>query len=238
MANQVPTIIDLKTSFLQTQIRALSAPLNPSQDFLSDPIAAEENTLRQKSIDDALFKLNGLLKKHNRLAYAPQALRHVAEQVDKLYWDSGERGVIGVGGEEWAERGCDIRTESIIEKLPEQWSEEAESKAPEKAARYQKLQQRLTELNEKRRAAKEKVERYKALKELLVPFEEPEINVQENLVVKGGEVEKELERMKMLMLRVQRGMGGLEKKDSRDEDEMEVDVDEVEDRKILAILGV
>jgi hypothetical protein len=104
-----PTIIDLKISFLRTQILALSQPLRPSSTFTS--ISTEENTLRQKAIDDALLKLNGLLKKHNKLAYGPQATRHVAEQVDRLYWNSGERGVnVGGGeGEEWVERGVDLR---------------------------------------------------------------------------------------------------------------------------------
>lgn len=49
-----------------------------------------------------------MLKSHNRLAYGPQAQRHVAEQVDKLYWNAGERGIVTTGvGEEWAERGSD-----------------------------------------------------------------------------------------------------------------------------------
>lgn len=108
MASSAPTIIDLKLQFLTSQILALSSPLSPSNAFLDTNSSAEENALRQKSIDEALHKLNGLLKKHNRLAYGPQAKRHVAEQVDRLYWVSGERGVNGEG-EEWAERGTDYR---------------------------------------------------------------------------------------------------------------------------------
>jgi hypothetical protein len=108
MATLAPTIIDLKLNFLSTQILALSTPLSPSTSFITSNASAEENALRQKSIDEALYKLNGLLKKHNRLAYGPQAKRHVAEQVDRLFWNAGERGVHG-GGEEWAERGTDYR---------------------------------------------------------------------------------------------------------------------------------
>lgn len=106
MAN-APTIIDLKISFLRAQILALSKPLRPSPDFETS-ISDEENALRQKSIDDALAKLNGLLRKHNKVAYGPQAQRHVAEQVDRLYWARGERGVTA-GVEEWAARGSDYR---------------------------------------------------------------------------------------------------------------------------------
>ena len=107
MANDAPTIIDLKSRFLRAQILALSQPFQPSASFQSS-ISDTENTLRQKSIDEALHKLNGLLKKHNKLSYGPQAQRHVAEQVDRLYWGAGERGV-NVFGEEWAERGTDLR---------------------------------------------------------------------------------------------------------------------------------
>jgi Kinetochore complex Fta4 of Sim4 subunit, or CENP-50 len=112
MAASAPTIIDLKLQFLTSQILALSSPLSPSNTFLTSNDSAEENALRQKSIDEALHKLNGLLKKHNRLAYGPQAKRHVAEQVDRLYWVAGERGVHGEG-EEWAEKGVDYRESRI-----------------------------------------------------------------------------------------------------------------------------
>jgi hypothetical protein len=112
MASSAPTIIDLKLQFLNSQILALSNPLSPSSTFLDSNSSTEENTLRQKAIDEALHKLNGLLKKHNRLAYGPQAKRHVAEQVDRLYWVAGDRGVHG-GGEEWAEKGTDYREPGI-----------------------------------------------------------------------------------------------------------------------------
>jgi Kinetochore complex Fta4 of Sim4 subunit, or CENP-50 len=108
MATSAPTIIDIKLQFLTSQILALSSPLSPSSTFLTANSSAEENALRQKAIDEALQKLNGLLKKHNRLAYGPQAKRHVAEQVDRLYWVAGDKGVSGEG-EEWAQRGTDYR---------------------------------------------------------------------------------------------------------------------------------
>jgi len=125
--------------------------------------------------------------------------------------------------------------EEIIEQLPAAWSEEAESVAPEKAARYKELQARLAELNERRKEARGRVERYRALKGLLVPFEEG-ADVQGNLVTRGGEVEKELERMKLLMVRVQRGVQGLEQRDV-DAEEMDIDVDGDEQEKVLAVLG-
>jgi hypothetical protein len=110
MTSSAPTIIDLKTSFIRAQILSLSQPLKPSATFTDSNISAEENALRQKAIDEALYRLNGLLKKHTKLSYGPQAQRHVAEQVDRLYWNAGERGVNTLGlGDEWAERGSDYR---------------------------------------------------------------------------------------------------------------------------------
>ncbi|KUJ18319.1 uncharacterized protein LY89DRAFT_706831 [Mollisia scopiformis] len=232
MATSTPTIIDLKTSFLRTQILALSQPLKPSTTF-TESISSQENALRQKSIDEALYKLNGLLKKHNKLSYGPQAQRHVAEQVDRLYWNAGERGVNTLGrGEEWAERGSDYREESVIEQMPEQWSEEAETKAPEQAAKYKELQQKLVELNERRKAARQKVENYKALKQLVDLLGE-DAGVQDNIVTKNGEVEIELEKMRRLMVRVERGIGGLDER--QEGDEMVIDGEEGRD-KILNLL--
>lgn len=52
------------------------------------------------------------MKKHNKVAYGPQATRHVAEQIDRLYWGAGEKGGPMVGGaaqgEEWMGRGVDM----------------------------------------------------------------------------------------------------------------------------------
>lgn len=132
---------------------------------------------------------------------------------------------------------CGIGSENIIEQLPEQWSEEAESEAPEQAQRYRALQARLVELNEKRKAAREKLEQYRAAKELLVPFEGEDAGLQENLVTKNGEIESELERMRMLMLRVERGLHGLEQVRNPEEDEMDIDVEEDGHERLLGLLG-
>lgn len=107
MESSDSTIIDLKSSFLRAQIFALSQPLQPSREW-QDSVSEEDNTLRQRAIDEALFKLNTILKQHNKISYPPQAQRHVAEQIDQLYWAAGERDV-NVNGEEWNEKGADYR---------------------------------------------------------------------------------------------------------------------------------
>ncbi|CZS96074.1 uncharacterized protein RAG0_05529 [Rhynchosporium agropyri] len=239
MASNAPTILELKTSFLRAQILALSQPLRPSANLTASNTSDEENALRQKSIDDALLKLNNQLKQHNKLAYGPQVQRHVAEQVDRLYWNAGERGVRILGPEdEWAERGSDYRQESVIDQLPEEWSENASTKSPEQAAKFTELSQRLTALNEKRRIARERLERYKRLQEMVSLLGE-DAGVQDNLITRNGEVEVELEKMRRLMLRVTRGVGALEGKGQGEE--MDVDVegegDGEEQGKIFALLS-
>ena len=104
-----PTILAHKTDFLTSQTLQLSRPLWPSNawrasnhssnsndtDRQGDSTnAAEDNTappLSEKAVDDALYRLNHALQQHARRVYAPQATRHVAEQIEALYLEAGER---------------------------------------------------------------------------------------------------------------------------------------------------
>ncbi|KAH6713030.1 kinetochore Sim4 complex subunit Fta4 [Leptodontidium sp. MPI-SDFR-AT-0119] len=237
MTSSTPTILDLKTAFLRAQILSLSQPLRPSTTFTASNSSDEENALRQKAIDDALLKLNNQLKQHNRLAYAPQVQRHVAEQVDRLYWNAGERGLRILGVDDgWAERGSDYRKESVIEQLPEEWSENASAKSPEQAAKFTELTQKLTALNEQRWVARERVERYRKFKEMVDLLGE-DAGVQDNLMTRNGELEEELEKMRRLMLRVERGVGALEGKGQGEEMDVDMDFEGEEEGKILALLS-
>lgn len=49
-------------------------------------------------------------RSHKRAVYSSQALRHVAEQIDALYWASAapDRDAEGYGGGEGVERGVDL----------------------------------------------------------------------------------------------------------------------------------
>lgn len=94
MAPTPPTVVSLKQSFLTAQTRLLSQPLTPTRAWHSnnnnnDP-SSEDSALPEKAVDDALFKLNHRLQQHSRRVYAPQATRHVAEQIDQLYWNAAE----------------------------------------------------------------------------------------------------------------------------------------------------
>ena len=77
----------------------------------------------------------------------------------------------------------------------------------EQADEYYNLRQRLILLSTKRDAAREKVHRYRKLQDLLRPFENVQEDVQPNLVTKDGELARELERMRVLLARVQGRMG-------------------------------
>ncbi|KAH7419862.1 kinetochore Sim4 complex subunit Fta4 [Cadophora sp. MPI-SDFR-AT-0126] len=237
MSSSTPTILDLKTSFLRSQILALSQPLRPSATFTASNTSDEENALRQKAIDDALIKLNNQLKQHNKLSYGPQVQRHVAEQVDKLYWNAGERGLRLLGAQDqWADRDSDYRDESVIEQLPEEWSENASTTSPEQAAKFTELSQKLTALNEQRRLAKARLERYKQFKEMVGCLGE-DAGVQDNLVTRNGEVEVELEKMRRLMMRVERGIEAVDGKVSGDDMDVDIEGEDEDEGKILALLS-
>lgn len=69
---------------------------------------------------------------------------------------------------------------------------------------------------------------------LLRPFE---TNVQENLVTRNGEIEKELERMRVLLVRVAGRIGQLPDKQTDGADEIMEDLDVIERSKVDALLG-
>jgi hypothetical protein len=109
MAPAPPTVIAIKQNFLTFQTRLLSQPLNPTRVWRTANTNADEGSLPEKAIDDALFKLNHQIAQHSRRVFAPQATRHVAEQIDQLYWNSavavtaedeeGEEEGVGVGAD-------------------------------------------------------------------------------------------------------------------------------------------
>jgi hypothetical protein len=90
-------------------------------------------------------------------------------------------------------------------------------------------------LNDRRKAARDRLEQYKTASKLLEPFRGEDAELQHNLVTKNGDVEKELERMRMLMLRVERGMMGLGEEARKDE--MDIDIDEDREKNTLNLLA-
>ncbi|KAI0967332.1 kinetochore Sim4 complex subunit Fta4 [Xylaria arbuscula] len=226
-----PTIIAHKSDFLATQTLHLSQALAPSATWLASNDRAEDG-LPARAVDDAVYRLNHTLAQHARRVYAPQTSRHIAEQIQALFYDEAERALRGDegeddGGDPSVERlrlrvGADFTTDEAIASLPPTWDlhkpREAEAH-PLEARRYAEQTTTLTELSAKRQEARERVERLRRMSALLKPFESkdenenddstaqltsdgPHTSVQENLVTRNGEVERELERMRLLLARV------------------------------------
>lgn len=116
------TIVNIKETFLQTQIRTLSQDLVPTPEWRGNTSTAssQHRDLRAKEVSDALRELNAKLKVHNLLVYNGASRRHIAEQIERLYWEAAgerERGAVGVVGEECLERGADYCMSSFTKQI-------------------------------------------------------------------------------------------------------------------------
>ncbi|EAQ92441.1 hypothetical protein CHGG_00676 [Chaetomium globosum CBS 148.51] len=214
--SQQPTVLTLKQTFLTTQTRLLSQPLTPTRDWHNTNTANTNNTnhppeetnedpattapLPPKAIDDALYKLNHRLQQHARRAYAPQATRHVAEQIEQLYLNAAEaaaaadeeddeeeevgvEGVeVGVGddddddGRAPVQRdaalrvGADLADPGVIATLPLEWEGADAASRPLEARRYAELAGELHALAKRQRQAAARVARLRWMRALLQPF--------------------------------------------------------------------
>ncbi|KAL2166736.1 hypothetical protein VTG60DRAFT_2253 [Thermothelomyces hinnuleus] len=189
MAPTPPTVLSLKQSFLTTQTRLLSQPLAPTRAWLSSNSNNDNNNndddeppLPEKAIDDALFKLNHRLQQHARRVYPPQATRHVAEQIDQLYWNAAAQATDGAGGGdvdsdangegEGVRLGADLADPDVIATLPVEWEEDGSSsqQQPLEAKRYAELVGELRALAERKQQAVARVARLRRIRALLEPF--------------------------------------------------------------------
>lgn len=77
--------------------------------------------------------------------------------------------------------------------------------------RYNQLRRRLLALNQEKLVQKERLAQYKVLHQLMALFKMVQDNVQPNLVTKDGELENELDKMKVLIARVREKLNGLQR---------------------------
>ncbi|KAK0720545.1 kinetochore Sim4 complex subunit Fta4 [Lasiosphaeris hirsuta] len=238
-----PTVVSLKQDFLSIQTRLLSQPLAPSRAWRAANNNHEES-LPEKAIDDALLKLNQRLQQHSRRAYAPQATRHVAEQIDQLYWNAAVAASEGGDNDdedpiEGLTIGADLASPATITSLPLSWdaiSTQQASAYPLEASRYADLAAQLQTLSSQRSEAAARVARLQRMRALLAPFDDA-AGVQENLVTRNGEVEAELQRMRMLLARVGGRVSQLREQDVPvDAIEVVEDVEVDERRKVGLLL--
>lgn len=210
------SIIDHKLHFLRNQIHNLGRPIAISDSFDARRPADIDPSyvLRQKLVDDALLAVNNQIKRHNKLVYPVQATRHVAEQLDGLYWRAGEKDIHGIRGAAIGEvqLGTDLSNSIAIQSLPDVYPVEESLHVPESQTQYQSTVNRLRNLDERRSVLKDQIATYKALKQAISPMQDAINNIQPNLCTRGSELEHELEKMRTLLARVVGRIAGLEKR--------------------------
>ena len=231
-----PTILTLKQSFLTAQTRILSQPLAPSRAW-QRANAQSPDRLPAAAVEDALTKANHKLQQHNRRAYPAQATRHVAEQLDELLLSSSSSSAATTYP---VLSSADLTDAAVIAALPASAAageeDEDEEQTPE-TRRYGELVAALQAASARRNDATARVARLRRLRALLAGFADVG-GLQGNLVTRDGEVERELERMRVLLARVgdrvERLDGGRDDEINslfRDGEGMVVDDVEVEERR-------
>lgn len=68
--------------------------------------------------------------------------------------------------------------------------------------RYQQLRQKLMDYDQKRQQRQQHLEQLRYLQRLLGPYQDPQKDIQPNLITRDGELVQELEKMRMLVARV------------------------------------
>lgn len=97
-----------------------------------------------------------------------------------------------------------VAADDAIEELPASWPIDADlDKYPEAAEQYEAIVLRLTQLSEERKQIRLRVEQLRHMRDAVQPLAATdETSIQDNLVTRDGPVEKELERMRILLVRV------------------------------------
>ncbi|KAI2778534.1 kinetochore Sim4 complex subunit Fta4 [Daldinia loculata] len=284
-----PTILAHKSSFLTAQTLHLSQSLAPSNTWRTSNqrIPDTGGSLSDRVVDEALYRANHILQQHARRVYAPQASRHVAEQIETLYLEAAERAVRGEGGRgEDDEDGVDVGTglggrgpkflmvgadfasDEVIASLPNTWDQHSTSQSeahPAEALRYADLATSLSILSSRRKETRARLDRLRRMRNLLAPFSSTTTSssssgldssnpqsssganevgntsesgvekVQPNLVTRDGEMEKELERMRVLLVRVAARVAQLPDPEPGEDVAME-DLEAVERGKVERLL--
>ncbi|PTB43797.1 hypothetical protein M441DRAFT_65596 [Trichoderma asperellum CBS 433.97] len=198
------TITSVKQTFVATQTNILSQPVAPSRAWRASNDASQ-HPLPNRIVDDAVANLNRTIQQHSRRVYAPQANRHVAEQISHVYSRDAERRMENPDDAEGGiGRELDLVDEQAIETLPAAWPSDRDAEAfPLEATRYAATVRQLTDLNRQRKELRQRVERLRSLQKTVESFQTTDgAGVQENLVTRDGPVEKELEKMRFLLARV------------------------------------
>ncbi|OAA44167.1 hypothetical protein NOR_03895 [Metarhizium rileyi] len=211
MTAPVPTIPSLKESFITAQTNLLTQPLVPSRIWRRNNNASSQ-PIPTRVLDDALFNLNQTIQLHCRRVYPPQASYNVAEQISNSYSRDAEERVAKLKESKSSiGRELDLAADDAIEELPPSWPIETDlDNYPEEAELYEAIVLRLTQLSEERKQIRLRVEHLRRIKAAVQPLATTdETSIQDNLVTRDGPVEKELEKMRVLLARVTSRVAGL-----------------------------
>lgn len=212
MSSGPPTITQLKERFISAQTTLLARPPHPSSTFRASN-EQSESPLDPRVLAVVTQVVEQLVQDHCRRTYAPQANRALAEQINEGYNLEAERrlerdaeGGEGIGKE------ADLVDPRAIDNLPAVWPIEKDvTKHPMEAKRFAEATDRLKTLNNERNEAKQRVERLRRIKTTIEPLQTKEggVGIQENLITRNGELEKELDKMRTLLVRVAGRVGTL-----------------------------
>ncbi|EON64039.1 hypothetical protein W97_03269 [Coniosporium apollinis CBS 100218] len=205
------TVVALKTSFLRTQTRILSQPLQPSDRWRDSN--HDVGGFSEANVKEAIREVNRLLRRHSKSAYSSIAIRHIAEQIDKLYWEAGAPDPHA--DEALSQSGItpddDLTSDETISRLPETWEESSprETEDADGNEIYASLLTNLHALSARRAALRKKIQQYRHLQSLLEPFKDPHENIQPNLVTRDAALATELTKMRTLSARVAGRVAGI-----------------------------
>lgn len=202
------SITAIKANFIRSQVRHLSAPLEPFPQHQPLSVDDSDNTrLSDKATRDIVQKVNDRIRQHNRRVYSAQSQRHVAEQIETLHWNQ-------VGSdEERAEldtvairRDAPLTQSDTVGSLPENYLDlhlHPDHRVDDgQVLQYQDSRQRLVGLTQQRDELRQKVQQYRNMVAMLEPLNDPQANIQPNLVTRDGQLSVELDRMRILLARV------------------------------------
>ncbi|KAF2838220.1 hypothetical protein M501DRAFT_1005088 [Patellaria atrata CBS 101060] len=245
MATNIDTVIALKSAFLRGQIRTLSQQLQVPERWRED-----SDELPAKMVREVVGEVNRRIRHHNKTVYFTPAIRQTAEQIDALYWKSGEPDLTVLESEnanpdptpeQPLREGEDLSLEVNIARIPATL-EHLDAEGEEELV---KLQTRLLELAERREAARRKLATYTHLQTLIAPLKNPQSSIQPNLVTRDGQLAAELAKLRNLSVRVagrvpewverekgRKGREGEEEEEGLDDDDIEI---EDEDEKVRRI---
>ncbi|KIW78764.1 hypothetical protein Z517_08603 [Fonsecaea pedrosoi CBS 271.37] len=228
-----PTITAIKAAFLRVEVRQLETPLEPSTHWRAHglnpgPESREGRPLlSDKAVQDLVAKVNDKIKQHNRLVFSTQSQRHVAEQIESLLWartsaaaEHAELDTLAI------RKDVDLGDSAVISALPHDYAalhihpdhdtarneEGGDGREGQKDAeeQYARLRGELVTLSRQRDALKARLARYQHLQEMTEPLRDPQENVQPNLVTKHGKLAKELDRTRVILLRIAAQLRGEE----------------------------